>query len=479
MRLNKETEKLLINLVKNKTNLSEYTMELYKNKTGSVRTELNGRLRELNDLELVNVSFAGNIAYAIMLTHKAEDYIEENNLSIELFDGDTLMKILKTIGYENGIDHILVYDIDSCGNSQIGWRQTDEYEWELKIEAIADILLVKRISNKIESELRGYGYRVIEKIDDDSTIRFKRNIKFANSLGIRSEQIQDTKIYKSDSIELENKEDIKTMGESGMNSKKPKIFISHSSKDIKTVTEIVNLFEDLGLRKENLFCSSVPGYDIPLNEDIYEYLKNQFHEYDLHVIFVLSQNYYDSIPCLNEMGAAWVLKSNNTMILMPGFEYKEIKGAVNPRQISIKLDAENEELKSKLGDLKDILIEEFDLSKIMDVRWERKRNAFIENINTDKVNDDANKLFLCEKEKIILKNMSQDLNGQLVKSVYIDGTTIYTNEIQLNKTDERRELAEWEGLIKELQKKELIISKGKEGKIFEITSKGYEIADTL
>ena len=53
---------------------------------------------------------------------------------------------------------------------------------------------------------------------------------------------------------------------------------------------------------------------------------------------MLSDNYYKSPACLNEMGAAWVLKKEYRSILLPGFDYKEIEGAINPRKIGIKLD---------------------------------------------------------------------------------------------------------------------------------------------
>lgn len=55
--------------------------------------------------------------------------------------------------------------------------------------------------------------------------------------------------------------------------KKPKIFISHSSKDKVYVEEIVELVDFFGLNQTQIFCSSLPGYDIPINENIYDYLQ--------------------------------------------------------------------------------------------------------------------------------------------------------------------------------------------------------------
>ena len=164
---------------------------------------------------------------------------------------------------------------------------------------------------------------------------------------------------------------------------KTKIFISHSSNDEKLISKFVDLLVDMGLTKEDLFCSSVPDYGIPLNEDIYDYLASLFRNYDIYVIFMLSKNYYNSTACLNEMGAAWVLKSDYTSVLLPGFSYQEIKGAVNPNKIGFKLDDEDELLKRRLGELIRILAERTGKS-IPEMRWERKRNNFVEAIKLTK-----------------------------------------------------------------------------------------------
>lgn len=161
---------------------------------------------------------------------------------------------------------------------------------------------------------------------------------------------------------------------------KPKIFISHSSADLKYVEPFVELLADIGMTNDNLFCSSVPDYAIPLNQDIYDYLASLFRECKLYVIFVLSDNYYNSPACMNEMGAAWVLKNEYTSILLPKFEYKEIKGAVNPNKIGMKLD-DDELLKKRLGELKNIISEKFGIS-VPDMRWEKKRNDFISKLKS-------------------------------------------------------------------------------------------------
>lgn len=163
------------------------------------------------------------------------------------------------------------------------------------------------------------------------------------------------------------------------NDKTPKLFISHSSKDKEYVRSFIRLLEDIGIGEKSIFCSSMPNYGVKLEGEIYEVLKTQFLSYDLHMIYMLSDNYYNSVACLNEMGAAWVLQKRYTTILLPGFEFKQIKGAVNPNRIGIELD-DVDEVNERLGELKDNLIKEFEINSLSHAKWERKRNDFLDAI---------------------------------------------------------------------------------------------------
>lgn len=161
----------------------------------------------------------------------------------------------------------------------------------------------------------------------------------------------------------------------------PKVFVSHSSKDKEYVKLVVSLLNDMGLSSDQIFCSSLPGYDIPLSDKIFDYLRKQFSEFNLHLIIIHSKNYYRSAVCLNEMGAAWVHRNRCTSILLPGFDFADMTGVVNDETVAIKLDTDENELKDKLNQLYLELIEEFSLEKKKDILWENKRNAFIEGIN--------------------------------------------------------------------------------------------------
>ena len=168
---------------------------------------------------------------------------------------------------------------------------------------------------------------------------------------------------------------------------KKKVFISHASKDILAVKHIVELLELIGFDKSNMFCSSIEPYGIPTGMDIYEYLQKQFRDFELHVILVLSNNYYNSIACLNEMGAAWVLSCSQTVMLPPGFSFSDIDGAINPRKIAIQFrpgmnDTDLYNMKSRIdGFIEEMAQLSSNKPNKPHIR-EEKRDGFINAMNT-------------------------------------------------------------------------------------------------
>jgi len=272
---------------------------------------------------------------------------------------------------------------------------------------------------------------------------------------------------------LENEKIESFQGANDMNQKRTKIFISHSSKDRGYVSLIVDFLEDIGLRSEQLFCSSVPGYGIPLNEDIFNYLKTQFQDYNLHVIFVLSKNYYESAACMNEMGAAWVLQNKYTTILLPGFDFSDIKGSINPGQIGLKLDSDASEIKEKLGQLKDVLTQEFQLASIPSIRWESKRDNFITKI----FESTSQSTVLSPDAQILLQAACEDDEGSIIMTKTHSGTDIQVKNRHFITSQERREVAKWEEVIKELLVNGFVESRGKEGSIHVVTKRGYDFIE--
>ena len=99
-------------------------------------------------------------------------------------------------------------------------------------------------------------------------------------------------------------------------------------------------------------------------------------------MFILSENYYQSPACLNEMGAAWVLQSEYSTVVVPGFDIPNIKGAINPRKIAMLL-GDDRHIRGTFNKFRERLVNIFKLKDLDDdIVWENHRNAFIESVNS-------------------------------------------------------------------------------------------------
>lgn len=156
-----------------------------------------------------------------------------------------------------------------------------------------------------------------------------------------------------------------------------RIFISHSSDDIDYVRPFVEFLESLGLNRQTMFCSSVDGYKIPIGHNIYEYLKTEFTDKNILVLMIMSDNYYRSKPCLNEMGATWVMSKEYLTILIKGFDFKQIEGAVDPRKTGLKITEVD-----RLNELKNKLVEGLNLTPLSDSVWVAVRDKFLSKISS-------------------------------------------------------------------------------------------------
>lgn len=121
-----------------------------------------------------------------------------------------------------------------------------------------------------------------------------------------------------------------------------KIFISHSSRNKNYGTLLVELLRNLGIKEDEIIFTSNVAYGIPVGKNIFHWLKLQIEEKPF-VVYLLSEQYYESIACLNEMGAAWIVENDHAAIFTPDFDLssKEFQsGALDPREIGFHINDE-------------------------------------------------------------------------------------------------------------------------------------------
>ena len=258
------------------------------------------------------------------------------------------------------------------------------------------------------------------------------------------------------------------------NKKTPLIFISHSSLDEPHVELIVKLLKDMGFNQDTVFCSTIPGYGIGLSKDIYDTLLNLFREHDLYVIFVHSPNYYSSAVGLNEMGAAWVLKSSFCSFLLPGFDYSEMEGVVDSSKIAIKIDGDRRTVQNLINELYDDLAGFFSSKRDTSIIWEGARDGFIDKMNAIHVTIESQ---LTEEAERILREAGRDIRGIVLRVSDTSGVIIQAGNTSMNKAGIRRDEARMGAAIKELIKTGLLEQTGTD--VFQITDDGYRFLDNL
>ena len=106
-----------------------------------------------------------------------------------------------------------------------------------------------------------------------------------------------------------------------------KIFISHATKDKEIVEELIDLLETIGISSTQIFCSSFEGYGIPLGGNFLDTIKEELSA-EVLVLFVITNNFYDSKVCLCEMGAAWALSKEHIPIVVPPLSYSDIQAVI-------------------------------------------------------------------------------------------------------------------------------------------------------
>jgi hypothetical protein len=201
-----------------------------------------------------------------------------------------------------------------------------------------------------------------------------------------------------------------------------KLFISHAKEDEAIVGEVINLLEAMGLTPSQIFCSSIEGYGVPLGKNFLDTLKTEISN-NVLVLFILTNNFYESPFCLCEMGAFWVLANEQIPIVVPPFSFDDIEGVLPKNTQGLPIND-----KLKLNSLREKIIETFKLPQQTMSIWERKRDQIIDIINgiiseTSKQEHekDIPKSLLLERIKKFEEEIKNIKEKEIEKLVFRDG----------------------------------------------------------
>ena len=151
----------------------------------------------------------------------------------------------------------------------------------------------------------------------------------------------------------------------------PRIFVSHAAKDADLVEEFVDLLQlGVNVHPDDVFCSSLPGMNIPTGVAFVQHIKSQIAAPEI-VLLLISPEFLKSQFCNNEVGASWALSLPIYPLLVPPIDYSDVRGVLDGVQVAKLSD------KEKLNDLRDDLTEKLGLTAFRTSHWERKRDKFL------------------------------------------------------------------------------------------------------
>ncbi len=95
------------------------------------------------------------------------------------------------------------------------------------------------------------------------------------------------------------------------------------------------------------------------------------------------------------------------------------------------------------------------------------------------VSSNTNIPSLSNEARILLKEASLDSHGHVLYVRHFGGTDIQTNGKNIIPDKSRRVIAQWESALQELVHSNLLVVRGHNGELFEVTNLGYQIADMI
>lgn len=204
-----------------------------------------------------------------------------------------------------------------------------------------------------------------------------------------------------------------------------KIFISHSSKNKLLGEKLVDLLRSIGIKDSEIIFTSNTAYGIPVGQNIFNWLKSQITEKPF-VIYLLSEEYYQSVACLNEMGAAWIIENKHAAIFSPNFSLssKEFqRGALDPREIGFYINDEE-----RILSFIELLREDFEITTnpLIISQNIRKLIKSIEHTQTEK-------LKVIESKTTLVSNKNSVIETPIEQSIKTQSTS---NKISQQKQNE-------------------------------------------
>ncbi|PZP67757.1 MAG: hypothetical protein DI604_20385 [Delftia acidovorans] len=149
------------------------------------------------------------------------------------------------------------------------------------------------------------------------------------------------------------------------------IFLSHAVADRHLAELLVDFLVDaIGVPASEIFCSSMPGFGVPLTHDFNEAMRDRIQDPKL-VILLMTPSYMDSLFCMMEVGATWALGLRPLPIVVPPVSFADITRTLGLRQ---GWDITNSEM---LQGVRETVLKTLTIAGTDNYIFDRKRNRWL------------------------------------------------------------------------------------------------------
>ena len=257
-----------------------------------------------------------------------------------------------------------------------------------------------------------------------------------------------------------------------------KVFISHNSNDVEIATLFIELLRKaLRLSSEEIRCTSVDGYRMQAGAPIDDRLRAEVHDAQL-LIGLITPNSLGSAYVIFELGARWGAEKPMIPLLASGVTPEHLEG---PLAGINALDSRDD------GQVYQLLE---DAAKYLQISLDKASSYAAEVSELVKLSSEPTaieeqppsnpaSLQLSEDAKPLLIEATKSERGDIFRVGIMGGLVIEVNGKSFAETGNRRSEARWEQALQDLLDHGLVKDPKGKGEIFEVTDKGFQVADSL
>ena len=257
-----------------------------------------------------------------------------------------------------------------------------------------------------------------------------------------------------------------------------RVFISHNSNDVELATLLIELLRKvLRLSSEEIRCTSVDGYRMQAGAPIDERLRAEVHDAEL-LIGLITPNSLGSAYVFFELGARWGAGKHMIPLLASGVTPEQLEGPL------AGINALNSSVDSQVHQFLEDAAKHLNLSLDKASSYTAEVNEMVRVASESTAVEERLPITpehprLSEDAKELLIEAANDRYRLILVTRTMGGVAIKTNGKGFGERGVPRSEAKWLDAIEELRTHWLIEPYSGEGEAYEVTHKGFQVADAL